>query len=130
MQYRLDESSVWRGVPRAALIEAFLHGIVIALELDESSLVVRPRRLLERAMGKPMTPARPSTSRVARGGGRVRARHRRRRRRSSTTRKVYLADYRGPGLRRTRLDDAAAQAVAFLNLLSSTTVRRARERNA
>lgn len=120
VQYPLDESSIWRGVPRAALIEAFLHDIVIALELDESSLVIA-LVLLERAMGANDDASfhlscrtwRPSVLTAIVVASKI-----------VYDEKVYLADYRDQ-LPQLCLDDAATQEVAFLNLLSfNTTVRR------
>lgn len=118
-QYPLDTKAGWKLVPRATTIECFLRRVTIALELDESSLVIG-LILLERAMGASPAPLlltsrtwRPALLIAIVIASKV-----------VYDEKVFLADYRDQ-LPDLNLEHASAQELAFLELVGyNTTVRR------
>ena len=116
----LDESGMWRHVPKAASVEEFVRRVVVALELDESSVVIG-LILLERAVAtNPAAPLllssrtwRPALLMAIVVASKV-----------VYDEKVFLADYREQ-LPRYCLKHAPQQELAFLTLLGyNTTVRR------
>ena len=116
----LDESGMWRHVPKAASVEDFVRRVVVALELDESSVVIG-LILLERAVAtNPAAPLllssrtwRPALLMAIVVASKV-----------VYDEKVFLADYREQ-LPRYCLKHAPQQELAFLTLLGyNTTVRR------
>ena len=115
----LDVSGIWRCAPTANVVEAFVRAIVVALELDELSLVIA-LVLLERAMGKEHKGLvvcertwRPALLMSIIVASKV-----------VYDEKVFLADYREQ-LPELCLDDVSAQELAFLTLINfNTSVRR------
>ena len=115
----LDRTGVWKSIPEASLVEDFIRNVVVALELDESSIVIG-LILLERAICKSAVPFPLS---------------------SSTWRpmllmafvvaskiiydeKVFIADYRDQ-LPHLNLAHASEQELIFLTQINfNTTVRR------
>ena len=115
----LDASRQWRCVPKPQTVETFVRTVQIALELDESSLVIA-LILLERAMGaepQGLTLCartwRPALLIAIVVASKV-----------VYDEKVYLADYREM-LPELCLDAASAQELELLKLVNyNTTVRR------
>lgn len=115
----LDASGQWRYVPKAQTIEVFVRTVQVALELDESSLVIA-LILLERAMGPNSSGLvlcartwRPATLIAIVIASKV-----------VYDEKVFLSDYREM-LPELCLDAAAVQELELLKLISyNTTVRR------
>ena len=115
----LDVSGIWRCAPTANVVEAFVRAIVVALELDELSLVIA-LVLLERAMGKDHKGLvicertwRPALLMSIIVASKV-----------VYDEKVFLADYREQ-LPELCLDGISAQELAFLTLINfNTSVRR------
>lgn len=117
--YPLDGSKIWRFVPKVQTIEIFVRTIQIALELDESSLVIA-LILLERAMlsGERGLALSARTWRPAVLISIIIAS------KVVYDEKVFLADYREM-LPELCLGAAAAQELELLKLVGySTTVRR------
>ena len=114
----LDHSGAWRRVPTTEIVEEFVRRVVVALELDESSVVLG-LILLERAMAS--TPPfqlaarnwRPALLMAIVVASKV-----------VYDEKVFLADYREQ-LPQLNLKGAPQQELAFLALIGyNTTVRR------
>ena len=118
-KFPLTADANWKLVPRANTVESFVRQVTIALELDESSLVIA-LILLERAMEASTTPLllssrnwRPALLIAIIVASKV-----------VYDEKVFLADYRDQ-LPQFRLDNASAQEATFLGLIGyNTTVRR------
>lgn len=118
-KHPLDKTSAWKLVPRASLVESFIREVVLALELDESSLVIS-LILLERAMGANPTPLvlsartwRPSLLMAIVIASKT-----------IYDEKVFLADYRTQ-LPYLNLEQASVQERDFLTLIGfNTNVRR------
>jgi hypothetical protein len=115
----LDDSGTWKDTPNASTIQEYVAEMVVALELDESSLVMG-LIFLERAMASAQAPLsisartwRPALLMAIVVASKV-----------VYDEKVFLADYRDQ-LPHLCLDEASTQERAFLTSLSfNTTVRR------
>lgn len=118
-EHPLDSSSCWKQVPCVALVESFLRTVVIALELDESSLVIG-LILIERAVCAASSPLvvcartwRPTLLIAIVVASKI-----------IYDEKVFLADYRNQ-LPHYNLTYATEQERAFLLQIGyNTTVRR------
>ena len=114
----IDHSGAWRRMPAREIVEAFVRRVVVALELDESSVVLG-LILLERALASEppfhlsVRNWRPTLLMAIVVASKV-----------VYDEKVYLADYREQ-LPQYNLKHAPQQELAFLELINyNTTVRR------